>query len=162
MQNKSTLLTIAILVAMVVVLVIVRVSPKDSPQPEVQQLVQNEPVQSLQYSFGPLTTTYVSGQTWPPVVTMTPGPYSCTAGQTQNDDTVERVIGTRTYCVTTHTEGATGSTYREYTYRTGATQITFTLRFSGCSAYDNLQKAACETEQSGFSADQLVADALQQ
>jgi|JI10StandDraft_1071094.scaffolds.fasta_scaffold760787_2 hypothetical protein len=118
-------------------------------------------VQEIQkYSFKPLTTTYIRGQSWPPVVSVAQGVYSCMPNVGQNDEVVERIIGTKTYCVKIHTEGAAGSTFREYTYRTGSTQVTFTLKFTGsCSNYDEPQNTACETEQANFSADKLVLNA---
>lgn len=153
MQYRSKILIIVAIV-IIAVLAAVVVARSKNHGPVVQQVTQS------QYSFDPLTTSYVTGQPWPPVVTVVSGPYSCPVGENQNDIVTERLIGTRTYCVSTHSEGAAGSTYTDYTYRTGSTQITFRLRFPNCGNYDVAESNACSAERASFSADQLVLNAM--
>ena len=153
MQHKSKIIVIVsvVIIVLIAVIVIFRLKGHGSVT---QQIVESR------YSFDPLTTSYVSGQPWPPVVTAVSDPYSCPVGENQNDIVTERLIGTRTYCVSTHSEGAAGSTYTDYTYRTGSTQITFRLRFPNCGNYDVAESNACSAERASFSADQLVLNAM--
>jgi hypothetical protein len=161
MQNKSVTIIVTFFVAVVALLGAMMLH-KNQNTNNPGSVVVNNPTPTpgaIQYHFNPLTTTYITGQNWPPAVTMVSGAYSCTLGSNQNGDTTEKVVGAHTYCVTIRSEGAAGSTFTDYTYRTGATQVTFTLRFVQCGNYDGAQKTACEAERASFSADQLILNA---
>ncbi len=119
-------------------------------------------------TFKPLTTTYITNQDWPPVVTTIPGEFSCNSSGSEikpEGKTNERTINGKRYCVTLRSEGAAGSTYTTYTYITPLidtpsnnklVQTVFTLRSVQCDNYDDLQKTACKNEQMSFSPDSIV------
>jgi len=108
-----------------------------------------------------LNTKYISSsiEGWPPVLTVLTGPFSCKSGGSMIDgggNTVERTIDGKRYCVTTQSEGAAGSMYISYSYKTSVAQTVFTLRFSQCENYDDIKKTACKKEQSIFNPDIVV------
>lgn len=109
-----------------------------------------------------LSTLYVtSPQTiWPPQVTTEGVAFSCNPSQStvQGLGKVEqKTIEGKSYCVTTKSEGAAGSTYTTYVYQTGntneTTSTTFTLRFVQCMNYDNPKQTECLVEQKMFDPD---------
>ena len=86
--------------------------------------VMSAPVPPTDYTQ-PLATKYVTGASvWPPKVTTTNKAFSCT--DTQKD------IQGNMYCIKKDAEGAAGSTYTTYTYKTKVGEqlatTTFTLR----------------------------------
>ena len=104
----------------------------------------------------PLTTTYVTAASvWPPKVTTTNKIFSCT-------DTQKNIQGNM-YCIKKDAEGAAGSTYTTYTYKTKVgdqlATTTFTLRTVQCMNYDEPQQSDCRNEQSNFDVD-MFADGL--
>lgn len=110
-----------------------------------------------------LGTSYISPVDWPPTFTLHPESYACvdagseieTAGRSE-----EISVGGHVYCRTIETEGAAGSTYRQYAYvaarGSGTAIMTFTLRSVQCGNYDEPNKSACEAEQNSFSVDTLA------
>lgn len=111
-----------------------------------------------------LSTTYISVADWPPIVTVTDGPFSCTeAGEeiARAGKTEKLMIDGREYCVTKVSEGAAGSIYTQYSYITptgnnNAVNLTFTLRFVRCINYDEAQKLQCEEERMTFDIDSVI------
>lgn len=111
-----------------------------------------------------LGTTYITPQIWPPEVVVTKEVLTCNetgvqvtaGGQTKNVS-----INGINYCVTASGEGAAGSTYNAYTYRTqvggNTVAVSFTLRFIQCANYDNPQKTICEEERVAFDIDTVVS-----
>ncbi len=124
-------------------------------------------IQNIIYSFTittakPLTTLpipYISAQSgWPPVV-QSGTSYSCVQMHSQDDagsQTVQKTINGRDYCITESSDGALGSVYTTYTYKTPGKQgstlyTTFTLRYAnGCGAYSDPEYTECKTEQANF------------
>ncbi len=111
-----------------------------------------------------LSTTYIQPQTWPPTVKLTKAAFSCPAGEhvmnglpTMN---VTRTIDSRTYCVSSSSQGAAGTTYTDYTYATEQNgqllSISFTLRYPQCLNYDDPQKGECQQERNTFDLDGLI------
>jgi hypothetical protein len=108
-------------------------------------------------------TTYVKPVDWPPQIEQVPAPFECTqagleearAGQTE-----QRAIGARSYCVTTLTEGAAGTIYKQYAHavtRGVETLIlTWSLRQPQCANYNDPERSACESEVASFSPDNLI------
>lgn len=94
-----------------------------------------------------LPTTYISTAEWPPTVSLEAGDYSCARQD-------EIVIGDRSLCAIKSSEGAAGSTYTAYDYRTAQgdfiARVKFTLRFPQCMNYDEPQQSACLSEQANF------------
>jgi hypothetical protein len=116
----------------------------------------------------PLSTTlpspYISAQeNWPPVIITAATTYSCTAATNEMGSTVERLINNKTFCITTLTEGAAGSSYSTYTYTSANTNTsvkttTFTLRYQNCGNYAALSEyPLCQNAQASFALDAIVA-----
>ena len=115
------------------------------------------------WKFGTYAGTYVTAQDWPPHIQKTNDAFSCTVAGAESEragQTALRAIGNRLYCVTVVSEGAAGSTYRQYAYATAVGQGTqiamFTFRFPQCMNYDEPKRSACQSEQAAFSADSLI------
>ncbi len=111
-------------------------------------------------SFG---TTYTSPVDWPPQIERTKEPFVCTEAGLEGGRagiTEQREIGKRSYCVTTVSEGAAGSTYKQLAYATnrmGETIIlTFTTREPQCANYPAIEKLTCEQERITFNLDSFV------
>ena len=103
---------------------------------------------------------------WPPEVTVATGAYSCNTTKPTGEVATtisEKSIHGHTYCVTTESEGAAGSTYTTYTYESalGAVRhkVNFVLRRVQCMNYDEPVQSACIQTQRDFDVD-AVADAL--
>ncbi|TAK56866.1 hypothetical protein EPO17_03505 [Patescibacteria group bacterium] len=115
-----------------------------------------------------LSTSYVSPVKWPPEVALTKTAFSCSPGgslTSPSGKVEERKINGNTYCLTTSTEGAAGSTYTSYTYtwdKNGfVPALTFTIRTIQCANYDEPKKAQCEKERATFNTD-TIADKIAQ
>lgn len=119
-----------------------------------------------QFSYpDPLPTTYISSVDWPPQVTMTAGPLTCTGSDVASSSEstpagMLKVINTRTYCVSKESEGAAGSAYTTYNYATAqgdfVAKVMFTLRTPQCMNYDEPKQTACKNEQAQFAVDALA------
>lgn len=114
-------------------------------------------VQGTQFSYpSPVPTEYVQPQEWPPQVTMTSEDFSCT----ESDTVKKRTINGNEYCVTASGEGAAGSVYTTYDYKTKQgdflVQVNFVLRTPQCANYDEPNKSNCEAEQANFNVDVLT------
>jgi peptidoglycan hydrolase-like protein with peptidoglycan-binding domain len=84
----------------------------------------------------------VGFNSWPPVIQTSSTAYSCAVGSTGGDTptiTAQRVIGTRTYCVSKGGDGYAGGYGYTYNYTTangGGTKTTnFTLLYQSCGVY---------------------------
>lgn len=108
-------------------------------------------------------TTYVEPEDWPPQVAVIDGPLKCTEAGVETEragKTVKRVVNGHTYCITTITEGAAGSLYKQYSYATeknGQVAIfVFSTRQPQCANYSEPKKAECTTELSTWSPDSMI------
>lgn len=118
-----------------------------------------------------LDTTYITtpDALWPPVVNRTEAGMVCEGGENEvleNGETVAKDIEGKAYCVTIASEGAAGSVYSTYIYKTeieeGVTVETeFTLRFVQCDNYDDPEKTDCKKEQTEFNPDDLAYAIIQ-
>lgn len=121
-------------------------------------------VQGITFSYPEkLLTTYIHETEWPPQVTLKNGTFVCneTGGDITSQGKTEKVtIGSHLYCVTTINDGAAGSIYTTYTYKTllynKIATITFTLQASQCANYDNPQKTECEIERNTFNVENFI------
>lgn len=100
---------------------------------------------------------YINTVDWPPEITTLDKSYSCNqAGEvTQRArKTEEKSIDGKKYCVTEEDEGAAGSIYHQYAYKTSygnkSRIMTFSLRQVQCGNYPEPQKTECAREQAGF------------
>jgi len=115
-----------------------------------------------------LGTQYVRSAEWPPRVEILQGEYECAIDSTSSSTpalpTEERSIDGRSYCVTRSGEGAAGSTYITYEYKTNqkdaVLRTTFTLRFVQCENYDEPNRSACKTEQGTYDVDALAVSII--
>ncbi len=110
-----------------------------------------------------LTTQYVFTQEWPPAVKIESGVFFCQGKPGLNSvaELVEqRVVDNRIYCVDTKFEGAAGSVYTSYVYTTPKNgkliEVSFVLRYSNCSNYDQAQNQTCTNEREAFDIDATV------
>jgi hypothetical protein len=112
-----------------------------------------------------MPTTYISAQTWPPLVELVANEYACTEGPITAADgplkeTTKHMVGDREYCVTLSSEAAAGSAYRTYEYVTEqgdfVARVVFTLRFPQCMNYDQPEQGLCASEQANFDIDGVV------
>ena len=117
-----------------------------------------------------LPAPYVSvQQNWPPTIQNSAAAYACSVGAGNADlgeNTVQKIINGRTYCLHTSSEGAAGSSYRTFSYTTasqtgtGTETATFILRYENCSAYDGAQQSQCSAAQSGLDIDGIVGSLM--
>jgi hypothetical protein len=121
--------------------------------------------QNIEYQYlEKLPTTFIRGQSWPPIVTVVAGEFSCkgtSAGTSSMEVTaVERKIGTQDYCVKQSVDAAAGSAYYNYEYSTlkdgKLATIEFILQEPQCANYDDPQQTACSKERQEFNPDSLV------
>jgi len=111
-----------------------------------------------------LLTKYVFTQTWPPVVKIEPGSFSCIETPQEKNSLTEiitqRVVDNRIYCVNVKNEGAAGSVYSSYVYTTAEggmlVSVSFVLRYPNCANYDEEQSQACTSERETFDLDATV------
>ena len=101
---------------------------------------------------------------WPPEIKLTNEKFECKEGGSAikvNGITAKKEIAGRDYCVTTISEGAAGSTYSNYTYRTAVgselATFSFMLRTVQCMNYDNPKQAECLTERQAYTPDFLAS-----
>jgi len=75
--------------------------------------------------------------------------------------TEEKNINGKIYCVSTMREGAAGTTYIMYTYKTnswyGIKLTTFSLGFSNCGNYSEPQNSECKNVRSNFDIDSIIS-----
>ena len=110
-----------------------------------------------------LLANYISTVDWPPIVTITPGSFSCveTMGTSSLPSrTLKRTVDNRVYCLEAMSEGAAGSTYTDYVYTTQKDDkiitVKFTLRYPQCDNYDDPAKTNCKNERESFDLDGLI------
>lgn len=111
----------------------------------------------------PFPGSYISATNWPPEVAKLTEAYACaftTSSVAGAPQSVEKTIQGATYCVTTSSEGAAGSTYVTSFYKTGGLQATFVLRYPQCLNYDQPEQEACMQGQQGLDVDVLAAQIL--
>ena len=115
-----------------------------------------------------LNTKYISSRDWSPTLTVFNNSYSCNPVGDESSPgiwTVERTINNRPYCVSTYSEGAAGTIYKNYSYyfplENQIAAISFFLGFPQCPNYDDPEKSACEREQAAFDLDALVDQIVQ-
>lgn len=111
-----------------------------------------------------LGTWYITAQSWPPVVEMISGTFTCAQpqrGSGPKQRTESRSFGDRTYCVATHDESVVDVVQTRYTYTTAAAEgklltVAFTMRYPSCANVDERYRSECEKERQAFSVDRLV------
>ncbi len=100
------------------------------------------------------TNEYVHFTEWPPHIELTHEAYTCVeggdarqAGGVTYETTMGELDEQRTYCITEQREGAAGSEYITYTYRTAYDDVvmtlTMTMRKVQCLNYDQPQQDEC-------------------
>ena len=106
-----------------------------------------------------LPTTYMRATEWPPQVTISEEAFACDTGS-EMGETRAAIIDGASYCITVSGEGAAGSVYTAYTYRTpreeGTLSLAFMIRATQCGNYDDPQRTACEQERESFDVDALA------
>jgi len=113
------------------------------------------------------STTYISEIDWPPQTQLINEPYSCLNAGTETEragKTETKIINGHAYCVTTLTEGAAGSTYKQFAYAKAFNDqtviFTFTIREPQCMNYNEPTQTECLNEQKNFSVDTLIDEII--
>ncbi len=160
MKNKTSLIIILILLGVVLFLSLGNKSQKeDVASEQVNQKALDNLTQDFFSDPGQdFDTDYVSPVDWPPLVRALEGEsYSCTPAGNEIDragKTESIEMGGEEYCVTTVSEGAAGSIYKQYAYIKDVRGIpvaaTFSFRFVQCVNYDEPNQSACLAEQESF------------
>jgi hypothetical protein len=105
------------------------------------------------YAKGNLTN-YIHPVEWPPQIAVTSGAFTCQAIE-------KKMIDGKTFCVTIASEGAAGSVYTTYTYKTRIDSknvaLTFILRMAQCANYDEPKASECEQEKKNFNVDTTMS-----
>lgn len=112
--------------------------------------------------------SFVSPVDWPPLIQISDGPLVCEeAGEetARAGKTKRTTIGGKAYCITTVSEGAAGSVYKQYAYGTEIGDqtvfLTFSLRFPQCANYGEGARAYCENEQNALNMDELISNIIE-
>jgi hypothetical protein len=168
MKNKAFLIVVLVVIGIAVFLSSGNKSQKEDVASEpVNQEVLDNLTQEFFSDLGQnLDTDYVSPIDWPPLVRALEGEiYSCTPAGNEIDRAgrTERVVmGGEEYCVTTVSEGAAGSIYKQYAYikdvRGVPVAATFSFRFVQCLNYDEPNQSVCFAEQESFDISPLMHD----
>lgn len=115
-----------------------------------------------------LPTFYSEASDWPPKLAVTKEPFFCkdSGSEITALGKISSVqIAGKAVCITAQAEGAAGSTYITYTYRTAKDDylisLTFTVREVQCLNYDQPQQSACLTERNSFDLNSLANKMLQ-
>ncbi len=110
-----------------------------------------------------LTAKYITPQVWPPQISFSDGHLICPvtpATGSQAERISRERIGQREYCLDAQSEGAAGSVYTDYSYKTELggrlVAVNFTLRYPQCYNYDNPQQAECVNERQIFNLTDLI------
>jgi hypothetical protein len=107
-------------------------------------------------------TEYVVPVEWPPQVSVVNTEYiSCKSSNLIPSGTPKwKTINGKTFCVITESEGAAGSTYTTYAYKSLVNKKNVTMLFvtrePQCSNFEEPRKTACEKEKKAFQVDELV------
>ncbi len=152
--------------------------PTSNNSPTIKQVEPLNPV-------GEWRAQYVHPIEWPPNIKIVDQQYECILTNGMNDEiklggqTIEKMISGATYCITTKSEGAAGSTYTTYTYKTALLEktsihstarpdgnadrtivVTFILRAVQCLNYDDPQKTECLDERQNLDIDSIISNRI--
>ena len=115
-----------------------------------------------------LNTAYIKTVDWPPKLNIVDEELSCMDAGEETDrggQTSVHVINGRTYCVTTVTDAAAGSVYRQYAYAFSKDDknmiLTFSLRSPQCENYEEPERKDCKIKMQDFNPDILVDNIVQ-
>jgi len=117
-----------------------------------------EPKEIVFEEIKAMNTKYISGQVWPPVITISETS-ELICNETQKESSVnKRVykenINGQEYCISAFSQGAAGSVYTEYSYSTikfdKLITLDFTLRFNQCYNYEEDKISECVSERENF------------
>jgi len=116
-----------------------------------------------------LGVQYISALEWPPTIEVASENFFCAetpqGASSVHEITSQRVIDDCIYCINVKNEGAAGSVYTSYTYKTPLrgkiVSIDFVLRYNNCGNYDENQRQACWTERESFNVDKVISHIAQ-
>lgn len=105
--------------------------------------------QDIGFEYNQLETSYVKAQSWPPKISLSKSAYSCA-----DTSSTKVAFNGKEYCLQIQSEGAAGTTYKNYSYRfkEGDNLITLksTFRFPQCLNYNDPEKTECQNDQATF------------
>jgi hypothetical protein len=110
-----------------------------------------------------LSANYIRTQSWPPSVTVSKGDFYCNKGGsaiTGEGSTTRKTIGSSVYCITEVSEGAAGTVYETFSYKTlymdRLVTFNFTFGYVQCGNYEQAKMSECEQERKTFDVGGLV------
>ena len=115
-----------------------------------------------------LGTEYARATEWPPKVTLQNENFVCIPGGTESSASGETrpvKVADRGFCITKTSEGAAGSVYTSYVYRTimdddTNAALSFTVQKPQCENYDEPNRSVCKTEQGNFDPNNLANEII--
>jgi hypothetical protein len=154
MNNKYFLLLIIIFLAILCFLIF----PKEVNKNE-----------QISFKIPNIFTQYMSAQDWEiEISNIKDGEIECNETPLTSSlgaGVYKKVINDRVYCVNFSSEGAAGSVYTKYNYRTlkdnDIVSISVTIRATQCYNYDEPQATECITERESFNVDNFISDIIQ-
>ncbi|MST04429.1 MAG: hypothetical protein EXS49_02600 [Candidatus Pacebacteria bacterium] len=126
--------------------------------------IYTDATQGIKFKYPLLSNNFITPQEWPPKVTVFSDPFNCDEVLEKNPSNIEmteRVVNNSTYCVNTQNEGAAGSVFTTYNYKTAldnerALALSFILQYPRCENYDEPNKTDCTMENENLNVDNLA------
>ncbi len=128
-------------------------------------ILSNPLVNGQQFSYPKTLGRYISLQPATPTVKLLVEEYSCKTGTSKNDGmimtTIEKKINSKTYCISTSSEGAAGHTYKNFEYTSKEASdflghANFTLSYPNCGNYGEDEEAVCRKDQKSLNIDAMA------
>ncbi len=144
-----------------------------APAPTVETLgnfwrIYSDSGKGIQFKYPELSNKFIIPQEWPPKVSLISEAFSCNEYLDENPSfkkVVKKQINGSIYCIETQSEGAAGSIYTTYSYKTEAGEnkildLNFVLKYPRCENYEEPNKTDCAMEHENINIDQLAEDIL--
>ncbi len=121
-------------------------------------------IQGIKFKYPLLSNNFITPQEWPPKITVSQDPFSCAEvleNNSLNIETTAKVVNNSTYCIEIQNEGAAGSVFKKYNYKTvinkdKALALSFVLQYPRCENYDEPNKTDCTIENENLNVDNLA------
>ncbi len=172
MKSKQILITIGLVIIGLLAYITFKVEHNENTKnPQAENVVQNSntpnnnPSSQESTPSTDLPSPFITAkENWPPVIKHADVLYECKESKTEMGTTQEKIIGSRTYCVSLTTDGGAGNFYDTYNYETaslggsGVDTANFVLHHVNCGVYSEPEMGQCQEAQTKFfnSLDQIV------
>lgn len=112
-----------------------------------------------------LPALFIHSQVWPPKMTVENNVFSCAETPAESslpERVAQKTVASKVYCIKAISEGAAGSVYTDYTYKTADNgkiiSLNFILRYPQCDNYsEDSDRTNCANERSHFNLDEIVS-----